>query len=68
MGLNDLSNEGTLVWEDWTPLNYTKWYGGVLDNVENKDCVYITSSGTTWRMDGCNSAKPSLCSSNPGNY
>jgi hypothetical protein len=64
IGLNDQDEEGTFVWVDGTPLNYTNWRGGEPNNTGGEDCVEANKNG--WNDVGCERSKwPFICESNP---
>jgi hypothetical protein len=45
IGLNDLATEGTFVWTDGTPLDYTSWDAGEPNNQLNEDVVWTVPGG-----------------------
>ena len=59
-----MTTEGTFVWSDGTPLDYTDWeeyepndYGN------NEDCgIIATFLGLKWNDFGCTRSLPYLCS------
>jgi hypothetical protein len=64
IGLNDQDEEGTFVWVDGTPLDYTNWRGGEPNNAGGEDCVEANKNG--WNDIGCQRAKRRfICESNP---
>ena len=63
VGLNDISSEGSFVWEDGTAVSYTNWGGGEPNNSGgNEDCTQLNRySNQTWNDEPCNSAFYFVC-------
>lgn len=64
IGLSDQVTEGTFLWEDATPLDYTNWAPGQPDDWNNADCVQILPSGE-WDDANCGANKRIVCSLPP---
>ena len=52
IGLNDELTEGTFVWYDQSPVNYTNWAPGEPNNAGDEDCVQIYPDGK-WNDLNC---------------
>lgn len=62
IGLNDIQSEGTFVWTDGTPLDFTAWNEGEPNNAGNEDCVNLAYwAGGLWNDLGCDAARPYIC-------
>lgn len=61
IGFNDIATEGTWVWTDESPVNFTAWIPGQPSNSGgNEDCgqYYI---GDQWNDNNCNARMASVC-------
>ena len=62
IGLNDLEEEGKLVWPDSSTPSFLNWKSNQPANSETSDCVYM-GKDQTWRMaEGCSWQIPFICS------
>jgi hypothetical protein len=65
IGLNDLANEGTLVWADGDSSTYRAWAPGEPNNSGgNEDCVQMVhdySFGVSWNDNRCDKNTKFLC-------
>ncbi|XP_038667997.1 lectin-like [Scyliorhinus canicula] len=63
IGLNDMKKEGTYVWVDGSPTDFTKWQKNEPNNAGNEDCVYIQGKGKAgWNDVRCELQYPFVCS------
>ena len=61
IGLNDITSEGTFVWDDGSTSTYTRWSGGP-NNQNNEDCVHFNCcGGTGWNDMTCDMAMSFVC-------
>ncbi|MEZ4448920.1 MAG: CotH kinase family protein [Nannocystaceae bacterium] len=62
IGLNDRMNEGSFVWADGTPVDFTAWNEGEPNNAGNEDCVNIPAwTGGLWNDLPCDQSRPYVC-------
>ncbi|MCB9569952.1 MAG: CotH kinase family protein [Myxococcales bacterium] len=62
IGLSDIQQEGTFVWSDGTPLDFTAWNEGEPNNSGNEDCVNLPKwSGGLWNDLKCSTVRPYIC-------
>lgn len=62
IGLDDLAEEGTFVWTDGTPLDYTRWASGEPNDSNGEDCVHLTAwAGGAWNDLACDRKNPYIC-------
>ncbi|XP_071103799.1 macrophage mannose receptor 1-like isoform X2 [Haliotis cracherodii] len=62
VGLSDRSVEGSYVWADGTPFDYTNWYRGEPSNSGgNEDCVEFNEFTKQWNDNSCFIAKDFIC-------
>ncbi|XP_078667400.1 tetranectin-like protein [Branchiostoma floridae x Branchiostoma belcheri] len=61
MGLDDLTREGSFVWNDGTPLGRFRKFRS--KNVPRKDCVILwrTDRLTRWLVLTCRTRRPYIC-------
>ncbi len=52
IGFNDETSEGTFVWSDGTPANFSDWAPGEPNNAGNEDCAVLTTA-STWNDTSC---------------
>jgi large repetitive protein len=66
VGLNDISSEGTWVWDDGTAVSYTNWHSGEPNNSGgNEDCVQLNRfTDQSWNDEPCGSAFRFVCEVN----
>ncbi|XP_071485675.1 echinoidin-like [Diadema antillarum] len=67
-GLNDIDSEGTFVWSDGSPVDYTKWIPGQPTNYGgNEDCGHMwyrdaqTDTTRDWNDAPCSSEVSFIC-------
>ncbi|XP_072169955.1 alpha-N-acetylgalactosamine-specific lectin-like [Diadema setosum] len=67
-GLNDIDSEGTFVWSDGSPVDYTKWIPGQPTNYGgNEDCGHVwyrdaqTDTTRDWNDAPCSSEVSFIC-------
>ena len=48
IGLNDIANEGTYLWDSGEAVGYTNWNPGEPNNSNNEDAVHMCCGGGTW--------------------
>ena len=54
IGMNDKATEGTWVWSDGTPKDYTNWKSNEPNNSgSNEDCVMLYASNGKWNDGNC---------------
>jgi hypothetical protein len=55
IGLNDIAQEGTFVWENGSPVTYTNWAPGEPNDSGSEDCGQINRffPETTWNDEPC---------------
>ena len=58
IGFTDISDEGTLSWEDGTPVTWHQLNGN--SNKPNKDCIIISPSNWKWTWKSCGSLKTNV--------
>lgn len=62
IGFNDTKTEGTFVWNDGTPADFTFWNGGEPNDWGNsEDCAEIYASNGLWNDLDCNTAMRYVC-------
>ena len=63
IGLSDVALEGTFVWSDDTPLDYTAWAGGEPNNAGgNENCGHLwDAAGGEWNDIPCNESMYYVC-------
>jgi hypothetical protein len=63
IGLSDVALEGTFVWSDNTPLDYTSWAGGEPNNAGgNENCGHLwDAAGGQWNDIPCDVNMPYVC-------
>ncbi|CAH1275003.1 SVEP1 [Branchiostoma lanceolatum] len=64
IGLDDIINEGTFMYNDWSPLGaFTKWaQGEPNDGGGDQDCVHLWPlAGMTWDDENCTEEKLFVC-------
>ncbi|XP_038667996.1 lectin-like isoform X2 [Scyliorhinus canicula] len=63
IGLVDIKEEGTYVWVDGSPTDYTKWQMYEPNNYGNEDCVHIKGEPIPgWNDARCDLELPFVCS------
>ena len=60
IGLNDIQEEGTFVWQDGTPVSYNHWMSKEPKVKTRKNCVLWEEEG--WKLTQCNKQKKYVCS------
>ncbi|MDP2306270.1 MAG: MopE-related protein [Pseudomonadota bacterium] len=60
LGLNDRASEGGWVWEDGSPVTYTRWNSGEPNNSGDEDCTQLIW-GTHWNDWPCGLASTYIC-------
>lgn len=62
IGLNDLQQEGTFVWTDGSPVDFTAWNEGEPNNAGEEDCANLPVwSGGLWNDLACDAPRPYIC-------
>ena len=61
LGATDKKNEGSWVWTDGTPADWTNWNSGEPDGKKNANCLRMRSSGK-WSDTMCSKRRPFVCS------
>lgn len=62
MGLHDEAQEGSFVWTDGTPLDFTTWNEGEPNNAGNEDCASLPIwAGGLWNDLPCGATLPYVC-------
>lgn len=62
IGINDIQQEGTFVWSDGTPVDFTAWNEGEPNNAGDEDCVNLPYwTGGLWNDLGCDAVRPYIC-------
>ena len=62
LGGNDKAKEGTWVWSDGTPWDYSDWHSGQPDNGgSGQDCLEGNWSDLKWDDDTCTNKNLFLC-------
>ncbi len=66
IGLNDISQEGTMEWSDGTVVQYSSYSNGQPDNAGGYEhCVhYLNNQNGAWNDGGCSWTMRSLCKYN----
>ena len=64
IGLNDRDSEGTFVWSDNQPNNFTYWAQNQPNNFNNEDCVHTLGirHDFMWNDVGCDTCRNYTCS------
>ncbi|KAF0312172.1 Lectin BRA-3 [Amphibalanus amphitrite] len=61
-GLNDRAKEGTFVWSNGEPLDFTFWYCGEPNDLYgSEDCVDLGKPQTHWNDNDCNKRYKFVC-------
>ena len=61
IGLDDME-EGTFVWQDGTPTDYTAWADNEPNDSNGEDCGHIAEwAGGLWNDIPCTNEMPYLC-------
>lgn len=66
IGLSDLDEEGSWVWDDGSTAPVTNWDRGQPDNYENEDCGHIWND-YTFNDRPCHHGQKFLCEMDPLN-
>ncbi len=63
MGFNDISSEGSWVWEDGSAVSYTNWHSGEPNDSGGEDCGQINRfhPDVTWNDEPCSSSFYYIC-------
>ena len=61
LGATDKENEGSWVWTDGTPADWTNWYSGEPDGKSKANCLRMNSGGK-WSDSSCSKRRPFICS------
>jgi hypothetical protein len=61
LGLNDIANEGQWVWEDGSPLDFTRWQGGQPNDFDGEDCGVMRAEADDWNDNDCADLRPFVC-------
>ena len=62
IGLDDIEEEGTFVWQDGTPTDYTAWADNEPNDSNGEDCGHIAEwAGGLWNDIPCTNEMPYLC-------
>ena len=63
IGLNDVDAEGSFVWTDGTPVDFTKWSAGEPNNAGGAEhCVHIHGvEASVWNDIPCDVLRPYIC-------
>ena len=58
VGLNDISIEGTFVWDHGEDVTFTQWNPSEPNNSGNEDCTHFNSK---WNDITCSTSSPYVC-------
>ena len=61
IGLNDLSQDGTWVWTNGSPLRYRAWAPGEPNAYGREACVELFADRWNWNDLDCAQSLPSVC-------
>ena len=62
IGLDDIEEEGTFVWQDGTPTDYTAWANNEPNDSNGEDCGHIANwAGGLWNDIPCKTEMPYIC-------
>ena len=62
IGFNDITTEGTFVWNSGETWSYTNWGPGEPDNWGTPgDCGNLTSYARKWADGACGAVRPFVC-------
>ena len=61
IGATDAAAEGTYVWTDGTPLDYTNWLPGEPNDFTGEDCAQINDSSGGWNDIPCDGGAHFVC-------
>jgi spore coat protein CotH len=62
IGLDDIAEEGTFVWQDGTPLDYTAWADNEPNDSNGEDCGHFWgATGGLWNDIPCTNEMPYIC-------
>ena len=64
IGLNDISSEGSFVWEDGSSVSFTNWHSGEPNNGGGgEDCTQLNRyhPTQTWNDEPCGQGLPFVC-------
>ena len=61
IGGNDIATEGSWMWSDGTPWDYTAWCGPEPNNMGNEDCVENHGTHLCWNDRPCGTTQRSIC-------
>ncbi|MFN7144503.1 MAG: C-type lectin domain-containing protein, partial [Myxococcota bacterium] len=61
IGFNDRAREGTWVWDDGSPVTYTRWNAGEPNNSGDEDCTQLTWASAHWNDWACTSSSTYIC-------
>jgi len=62
IGLDDLEEEGSFVWKDGSPTNYTAWADNEPNDSNGEDCGHIANwAGGLWNDIPCTNDMPYIC-------
>ena len=56
IGLNDIANEGTYLWDSGEALGYTNWHPGEPNNSNNEDAVHFCCGDGSWNDNNVNAS------------
>eukprot|EP00057_Strongylocentrotus_purpuratus_P013420 XP_011667894.1 PREDICTED: C-type lectin 1-like [Strongylocentrotus purpuratus] len=62
-GLTDQANDGTFIWIDGTPLQYSSWRSDQPNDYNGQDCATLTPTNPDmgWVDVSCNGIRPFIC-------
>ena len=63
MGFNDISSEGTWVWDGGSTSTYTNWHSGEPNDSGGEDCASLNRfhPDQTWNDESCSTTYPFIC-------